>query len=309
VTSTDNPLSLDRLSKRFGRIHAVDDLTLTVESGQMVGFLGLNGAGKSTTMYMIVRLVRPTKGHIRIFGIDVWQDFKKAISQVGVMVESPAFYENLSARMNLRLAAGMRGKVDPDEIEEILDRIGLAARQHDKVQTFSTGMKQRLGLGRALLGHPRLLVLDEPTNGLDPEGTREILSFLRTKIKEEGLTVFISSHLLYEVEEYCDTVHIIHEGRLAVSGQVQEILRPHEKVIKITFTGPSPDPALLARRSEIAAMKKLHGNDYEVTLAEHDPAWLLQLLLEAGYRISALEPKRKSLKEFFLSVTGGSGHA
>jgi ABC-2 type transport system ATP-binding protein len=309
VTSTDHPLSLDRLSKHFGRIHAVDDLSLTVESGQMVGFLGLNGAGKSTTMYMIVRLVRPTKGHIRIFGIDVWQDFKRAISQVGVMVESPAFYENLSARMNLRLAAGMRGKVDPDEIEEILDRIGLAARQHDKVQTFSTGMKQRLGLGRALLGHPRLLILDEPTNGLDPEGTREILSFLRTKIKEEGLTVFISSHLLYEVEEYCDTVHIIHEGRLAVSGQVQEILRPHEKVVKITFTGPSPDPVLLAQRSEIAALKKLHGNDYEVTLAQHDPAWLIQFLLEAGYRVSALEPKRKSLKEFFLSVTGGSGHA
>ncbi len=275
----------------------------------MVGFLGLNGAGKSTTMYMIVRLVRPTKGHIRIFGLDVWQDFKRAISQVGVMVESPAFYEHLSARMNLRLAAGMRGKVDPDEIEEILDRIGLATRQHDKVQAFSTGMKQRLGLGRALLGHPRLLILDEPTNGLDPEGTREILSFLRTKVKEEGLTVFISSHLLYEVEEYCDIVHIIHEGRLAVSGQVQEILKPHEKVIKVTFAGPSPDPALLARRSEIAALKKLQGNDYEVTLAQHDPAWLNQLLLEAGYRISALEPKRKSLKEFFLSVTGGSGHA
>ena len=275
----------------------------------MVGFLGLNGAGKSTTMYMIVRLVRPTKGHIRIFGMDVWRDFKRAISQVGVMVESPAFYENLSARMNLRFAAGLRGKVDPDEIEEILDRVGLAARQHDKVQTFSTGMKQRLGLGRALLGHPRLLILDEPTNGLDPEGTREILSFLRTKIKEEGLTVFISSHLLYEVQEYCDTVHIIHEGHLAVSGQVQEILKPHEKVIKITFTGPSPDPALLARRSEIAALRKLHGNDYEVTLAQHDAAWLNQLLLEAGYRISALEPERKSLKEFFLSVTGGSGHA
>ena len=179
-------LALEEVSKRFGRVLAVDHLSLGVEPGHMAGFLGPNGAGKSTTLYMIPRLVRPTSGHIRIFGVDIWKDYKRAIRSVGITVESPAFYEYLSGRKNLELAARLLDHVSPREIDEILERIGLAERQHDRVRVYSTGMKQRLGIGRALLGHPRLLILDEPTNGMDPEGTHEVLSFLREHVRQEG---------------------------------------------------------------------------------------------------------------------------
>ena len=186
-------LALEDLSKHFGRIRAVDRLSLEVPPGQMAGFLGPNGAGKSTTLYMIPRLVRPSGGRISVFGVDIWQDFRQAIRSVGVMVEAPAFYEYLSGRKNLELAARIHGGIPRRDIDAILERIGLADRQRDKVRTYSMGMKQRLGIGRALLSRPRLLILDEPTNGMDPEGTREILTFLRERVRTDGLSVFISS--------------------------------------------------------------------------------------------------------------------
>ncbi len=224
MTGSPPALALEDLSKRFGRIHAVDHLSLQVEPGHMAGFLGPNGAGKSTTLYMIPRLVRPTHGRIRLFGVDIWQNYRQAIRSVGVTVESPAFYEYLSGRQNLELAARLLDNVSPREIDQILERIGLADRQHDRVRVYSTGMKQRLGIGRALLGRPRLLVLDEPTNGMDPEGTHEVLSFLRERVRQDGLTIFISSHLMSEVEEFCDTVYVINRGRLVASGQRQRAL-------------------------------------------------------------------------------------
>ena len=159
------------------------------------------------------------------------------------MVEAPAFYEYLSGRKNLELAARVLGGVSPRDIDQILERIGLAERQHDRVRTYSMGMKQRLGVGRALLGRPRLLVLDEPTNGMDPEGTQEILSFLREQVTREGLTIFVSSHLMSEIEEFCDTVFVINRGRLVASGNVKEILRPHERIVHVTFQGAVPDAA------------------------------------------------------------------
>src|SRR5207253_7870 len=154
--------------------------------------------------------VRPSAGCIRIFGTDIWQDYKQAIRSVGIMVESPAFYEYLSGRQNLELAARLLENVSPGEIDDILERVGLADRQHDRVRIYSTGMRQRLGIGRAMLGRPRLLILDEPTNGMDPEGTHEVLSFLREQVLKDGLTVFVSSHLMSEIEEFCDTVFVIN---------------------------------------------------------------------------------------------------
>src|SRR5580765_8479034 len=244
-------LALENLSKRFGRIHAVDGLSLEVQPGLMAGFLGPNGAGKSTTLYMIPRLVRPTLGHIRIFGTDIWQDYKKAIRSVGITVESPAFYEYLTGRQNLELAARLLDKVTSHEIDEILERIGLAHRQHDRVRIYSTGMKQRLGIGRAMLGRPRLLILDEPTNGMDPEGTHEVLSFLREKVRQDGLTIFVSSHLMSEIEEFCDTVFVINRGRLVASGVVKDLLKPHERIVRVTFQGRTPDTEFLSRQEKI----------------------------------------------------------
>jgi ABC-2 type transport system ATP-binding protein len=297
-------LSLDSLSKAFGRIHAVDQLSLDIEAGQMAGFLGPNGAGKSTTLYMIPRLVRPSAGHIRIFGTDIWQDYKKAIRSVGLTVETPAFYEYLTGRKNLELAARLLDNVSPREIDEIFERIGLAERQHDRVRVYSTGMRQRLGIGRAMLGRPRLLILDEPTNGMDPEGTHEVLSFLREKVKEDGLTIFISSHLMSEIQEFCDTVFVINRGRLVASGTVKELLKPHQRIVRVTFQGRIPDANFFSRQEKIVMFDVVAPDTLEITLAQDDPAWLNQCLLEAGFTISALAPKQKTLKEFFLSITG-----
>ncbi len=275
----------------------------------MCGFLGPNGAGKSTTLYMIPRLVRPGGGRLSVFGVDIWKDYKKAIRSVGVTVESPAFYEYLTGRKNLELAASLLDKVSPREIDQILERIGLAERQHDRVRVYSTGMKQRLGIGRAMLGRPRLLILDEPTNGMDPEGTNEVLSFLREQVRKEGLTVFVSSHLMSEIEEFCDTVLVIDQGRLVASGRVKELLKPHERIVRVTFQGRIPDGDFLSRHGEILRVEPVSGDTVEFTLARDDSAWLNQCLQQAGFTVSALAPKQKTLKEFFLSITGDKSHA
>ncbi len=302
-------LALDDLCKSFGRIRAVDHLSLDVPPGQMAGFLGPNGAGKSTTLYMIPRLVHPSSGRIRIFGVDLRQHFKQALRSVGVMVEAPAFYEYLSGRTNLQLAARILGGVRNHDLDEILERIGLADRRHDKVSTYSQGMKQRLGVGRALLGRPRLLVLDEPTNSMDPEGTREILGFLQQRVRTDGLTVFLSSHLLHEVEEYCDTVFVIDKGHLVAAGNVRDILRPHEQIVRVTFAGAVPDARLLLADARIKHVASIAPDTLEITLAAADSAWLNQHLFQAGYKVPALGPRQKTLKEFFLSITGDHRNA
>jgi len=253
---------------------------------------------------MIPRLVRPSSGHIRIFGTDIWHDYKKAIRSVGITVESPAFYEYLSGRQNLELAARLLDNVSPREIDEILKRIGLAHRQHDRVRIYSTGMKQRLGIGRAMLGRPRLLILDEPTNGMDPEGTHEVLSFLREKVRNDGLTIFISSHLMSEIEEFCDTVFVINHGHLVASGNVKELLKPHERIIRVTFQGSVPDPDSILDHDQIRQVQSVTTDTLEITLARDDAAWLNHRLQQDGFRISAITPKQRTLKEFFISITG-----
>jgi ABC-2 type transport system ATP-binding protein len=258
---------------------------------------------------MIPRLVRPGGGRLSVFGGDIWKDYKKAIRSVGVTVESPAFYEYLTGRKNLELAASLLDKVSPREIDQILERIGLAERQHDRVRVYSTGMKQRLGIGRAMLGRPRLLILDEPTNGMDPEGTNEVLSFLREQVRKEGLTVFVSSHLMSEIEEFCDTVLVLDQGRLVASGRVKELLKPHERIVRVTFQGRIPDGDFLSRHGEILRVEPVSGDTVEFTLARDDSAWLNQCLQQAGFTVSALAPKQKTLKEFFLSITGDKSHA
>jgi ABC-2 type transport system ATP-binding protein len=253
---------------------------------------------------MIPRLVRPSGGRLRIFGVDIWKDYKRAIRSVGITVESPAFYEYLSGRKNLELAARLLDDVSPREIDEILQRIGLAERQHDRVRVYSTGMKQRLGVGRAMLGRPRLLILDEPTNGMDPEGTHEVLSFLREQVRKAGLTIFVSSHLMSEVEEFCDTVFVINRGRLVASGRVKELLKPHERIVRVTFQGRIPDADFISRHEQIRKAAAVSADTLEITLEREDSVWLNQRLQQAGFRVSALAPKQKTLKEFFLSITG-----
>ncbi|MHC4756502.1 MAG: ABC transporter ATP-binding protein [Planctomycetota bacterium] len=304
MSSANVALKLDGLCKSFGRIRAVDNLSLEVHSGGLVGFLGPNGAGKSTSLYMMSRLVRPCSGRIEIFGNDVWGDFKEAMLHVGAMVETPAFYEYLSGRRNLELTGRLRGVNGSREIDEILERIGLYERRNDKVGTYSHGMKQRLGLGMALLGKPKLLLLDEPTNGMDPEATREILRFIREKVRQEGMAVFLSSHLLFEVEEYCDKVFVIDHGSLVASGEVKDILKPYQNVAHVSFKCSTAEAESLENEEGIERVKIISRDTLEITLTGHDTVWLNKMLLSRGYEVSSLSAKQKTLKDFFLSITG-----
>jgi len=304
MSSTEAALRIEDLCKSFGALTAVDGLSLEVRPGEMVGFLGPNGAGKSTTLYMIAGLVRPSAGAIRVFGCDLRKRFTQAMRHVGALVETPSFYEHLSARKNLELLARLRPGSGGEEISEILMQIGLSDRAGDKVGAYSQGMKQRLGLGATLLGGPRLLLLDEPTNGMDPEAMAEILTFIRRKVVEDGLAVFISSHLLAEVEEYCDRVAMMDKGRLIASGSVADILKPRDSVVRVVFADAAPAPDELASEEGVARVEATAGGALEITLSGRDPAWLNHFLVSRGCSISALAPKKRTLKQFFLSMTG-----
>lgn len=298
-------LRLENVSKSFGRIQAVRDLSLEVQPGEMVGFLGPNGAGKSTTLYMLAGLVRPSCGRIELLGYDLRRAFKQAVARVGFLIEAPAFHGYLSGYRNLELIARLRPGATRKQIDEVLEAVGLHARRHDKAGTYSQGMKQRLGLAAALLGEPRLLVLDEPTSSLDPEGTRDILSLLRDRAGRQGWTVLLSSHLLYEVEEFCDRVFVIHKGRLLQSGRVAEILAPRADVVRVTFAGTVPARETLLAEAAIRAVEPVGETTLEITLAGRDTAWLNGHLVGAGYCVAAIGPRQRTLRDFFLDITGG----
>ena len=217
-------LSAAGLTKSFGRRPAVVDVSFELYSGEVFGFLGPNGAGKTTTIRMLVGLARPDRGTVRIRGIDLERDFAAAMSYVGCIVESPDLYRFLTGRENLLHFARMLSRGAVDRIPELARLVSLEERLDDKVSTYSLGMRQRLGIAQALLGEPDLLVLDEPANGLDPAGIREIRRLVRQLAAERGMAVFVSSHLLSEVEQMCDRVAIIHRGKTLAMGPVHELL-------------------------------------------------------------------------------------
>jgi ABC-2 type transport system ATP-binding protein len=218
------------LTKRFKNLTAVDEINFSVEQGEVFGFLGPNGAGKTTTISMLLGLVRPTTGSAEVLGHDIRRDLSQALPRVGAIVETPAFYPYMSGIDNLRIFARIDGGESEQWIPEILERVGLMGRGKDKVGTYSLGMRQRLGLGAALLGDPELLILDEPTNGLDPSGMQEMRVLIRTLADDAGKTVFLSSHLLHEVEQVCDRVLILNKGKVIAQGKVSELLSQTHKI-------------------------------------------------------------------------------
>ena len=215
-------LKTEHLTKRFKKIVAVSDLNLQIEEGEVFGFLGPNGSGKSTTIGMVLGLIAPTRGRIELFGRDIKDDLSSVWPRVGVAMENPPFYPYLSGWDNLKIFSQILGDNAGSRMEEVLDTVKLSSRAGDKFGTYSQGMKQRLALAYALLSDPRFLILDEPTNGLDPVGMREMRELI-LRLKEEGKTIFLSSHLLSEVEQVCDHIGIIKEGRLVTQGRVDDL--------------------------------------------------------------------------------------
>ena len=289
-----------RLTKRYGRRLALADLDLEVERGRVHGFLGPNGAGKTTCISLILGLITPADGHVEMFGLDTRTHLSPALRRTGAVLEGPAFYPHLSARDNLRILGALSGGVEPRRIEDTLALVGLQARARDKVRGYSLGMTQRLALAAALLHEPELLILDEPTNGLDPAGMREFRGLIR-ELGASGKTVFVSSHLLNEVEQMCDHVSIIKEGRLITQGPVQTLVRRGD-ALEVTTTDNDRAQSLLKELPGIASVVR-EGDRLVVEAPREQAAEISRALAEEQIYLWELKPREGSLEDFFLEVT------
>jgi len=230
----DKVIEVRGLTKDFKEIRAVDSLSVNVYRGDVFGFLGPNGAGKSTTIRMLLTLIRPKEGSIKIFGKSLMEDRNDILKDIGAIIENPAFYNYLSAYKNLEILSRMSGReISSNKIMETLETVGLKERSASKVKTYSHGMKQRLGIAQALLHDPELIILDEPTTGLDPQGMKEIRDLINYLCKEKNKTIFLSSHILYEVEQVANRMIIINKGKTVVEGKVQELLDSAEMKVTI----------------------------------------------------------------------------
>lgn len=291
----------ENLSKTFGRskkrVQAVRNLGLKVRAGQVYGFLGPNGAGKTTTIRMLMDLIRPTQGEVVILGCPVRHEHN-VLRRVGAIVEKASFYNFLSGRDNLEVLARTSGCCDANRIRLLLEQVGLAGCASQHVNGYSTGMKQRLGLAAALLHDPDLLILDEPTGGLDPAGIHEIRFFLRDLVDRQGKTIFLSSHLLSEVEQVCDRVAIIHRGEIVREGEVSDLLTDRAQL--------RVEASPLDRATEILRQHwTVHPNEQWLTVnaPREEVAQLVRQLVSHGVDVYQVTSLRQSLEDYFLQVT------
>lgn len=290
------------LSKVYGRskrrVSAVMGLDLTVEPGQVYGFLGPNGAGKSTTIRLLMGLIRPTQGQALVFGQDV-QHHPGALRQVGALIEGASFYPYLSGRKNLEVLARTAGDLRSQRIAALLEQVSLTDRAHRNVGSYSTGMKQRLGIAAALLDDPGLVILDEPTNGLDPEGIQEIRTLIRDLVDRQGKTIFLSSHLLHEVEQICDRVAIIQGGRIVREGPVAELLSSHRSKLSLRATPTDRAVAVLSAHWEVS---RRNADHLLVNASTEEQSEIVRQLVSRDVSVHEVVVQQPSLEDYFLSV-------
>ncbi|WP_445486521.1 ABC transporter ATP-binding protein [Niallia sp. 03133] len=294
-------LSVQNLNKKIGKKEIIKNISFELKSGEVFGFLGPNGAGKTTTIRMLVGLIKPSSGTIHICGYNVKTHFSKAMERLGCIVENPELYPYLTGWENLTFFARMLTNVDDGRIKEVVELVGLKERIHDKVKTYSLGMRQRLGIGQALLSSPKVLILDEPTNGLDPSGIREMRQFIRYLAKEEGLSVLVSSHLLSEIQLLCDRVSIILNGKIIHTEHVHTLLAEQEKLIW-RFTPLEKGLAIL---KQVNSEVKADGEYVETPYIENEVGNWSRKLFEAGVEITEMNRQIPSLENLFLELTGG----
>lgn len=300
-------ISLNHVTKKIGRATIIDDLTFDVPQGEIFGFLGPNGAGKTTTIRMIVGLMSITKGQILIKGKNIKTEFEQAIRHVGAIVESPEMYKYLSGYRNLVHYARMVPGVTKERIDEVVSLVKLENRIHDKVKKYSLGMRQRLGVAQALLHRPSLLILDEPTNGLDPAGIRELRDYLRQITRTEGITVIVSSHLLSEMELMCDRVAILQQGKLVDVMPIQHFTRENDQAQTYLIQAQPPEQALVAMRQMdgVQEVKLAKEGIVEVTTERERIPDILAGLMQNHIRIYGVQMVSQSLEDRFLEITGG----
>lgn len=295
-------IKVQHLAKNFGSFQAVKDVSFSVNKGDVFGFLGPNGAGKSTTIRCMLSLIKPDNGQIQLFGKDLHKHRNEILSKVGSIIEKPDFYRYLSAEKNLAIFARISGKdVSKREIAEMLDFVGLDGRNRDKVGGFSHGMKQRLGIAQTLLHQPDLIVLDEPTTGLDPQGIVEIRNLILRLKSEQNKTVILSSHQLSEIELISNRMVIINKGQSIIEGDVKELLNAQEMVVQLDVNDMEKTLNVLKVRFESASFKQLNDRIIEVNIEKQLVPTLNQLLVQEGVEVHAMEPKRK-LEDFFMKI-------
>ncbi|AQR78298.1 ABC transporter ATP-binding protein [Paenibacillus larvae] len=297
-------LQIENVTKQIRRKTIIDNLSFEVNRGEVFGFLGPNGAGKTTLIRMVVGLMSITKGDIYVGGQSVKKDFEKALLQVGAIVENPEMYKYLSGYRNLIHYARMIPGITPERIEEVVELVGLKNRIHEKVKRYSLGMRQRLGVAQALLHKPSLLILDEPTNGLDPAGIRELRDYLRRLAQKENVAVVVSSHLLSEMELMCDRVAVIQQGRLI---NIQDIRSGNEEQTECLITFE------VDRKESAVRVLEKWKNQTGISLGEHSVTLELSreevaeantILVEAGIKVYGIRQINKTLEDKFLEMTG-----
>lgn len=299
-------VQLRSVTKRIGGKTIVDKLTFDVPRGEVFGFLGPNGAGKTTTIRMIVGLMSMSEGEVLINGISVNKRFEQAMRHVGAIVENPELYKFLSGYQNLTHFARMIPGIPRERIDEVVSLVKLENRIHDKVKTYSLGMRQRLGVAQAILHKPDVLILDEPTNGLDPEGIRELRDYLRRLSQEEGTAVIVSSHLLSEMELMCDRVAVIQNGKLVNVQQVRDMVAPAAGAVEVSFIA---DPAERAASVVAGAMPDAKvsatKDGFTVSVAYETIPDIVRLLVQADVRVFGIKTASKTLEDQFLEMTKG----
>lgn len=295
-------IKVQHLAKNFGSFQAVKDVSFTVNKGDVFGFLGPNGAGKSTTIRCMLSLIKADNGQIQLFGKDLQKHRNEILSKVGSIIEKPDFYRYLSAEKNLSIFARISGKdVSKREIAEMLDFVGLNGRNRDKVGGFSHGMKQRLGIAQTLLHQPDLIVLDEPTTGLDPQGIVEIRNLILRLKSEQNKTVILSSHQLSEIELISNRMVIINKGQSIIEGDVKELLNAQEMVVQLEVNDMDKTIQVINFSFAGASHKKINERIIEVNIEKQLVPSLNRILVQEGVEVHAMEPKRK-LEDFFMKI-------
>jgi len=297
---TQATLVASNLTKVIGKRTIVDHVSFSLDPGQVFGFLGPNGAGKTTTIRMLVGLIKPTAGTVTVCGYDVRRDFVKAMRSVGCIVENPDLYRFMTGRENLEHFARMLG-VERSEIERVAELVALAHRLEQRVGTYSLGMRQRLGIAQAMLGRPKLLILDEPANGLDPAGIREIRELLRGLARDQHMSVFVSSHLLAEVELMCDRVAIIHKGRLLREGSVAEMISSRREM-EFRVDDVARAMAIVHHRG---LEGRTDGDRFWLPIDESETPAIVAALASDGVAVFHAQRRVETLEEMFLQATGG----
>jgi ABC-2 type transport system ATP-binding protein len=298
---SDPVLELVDLTKRFGRQTAVQGVSLSVGRGEVYGFLGPNGAGKSTTIRMLLRLIRPSGGQARLWGQDV-AAHPGQLARVGSLVDGGTLYPFLSARQNLAVLGAVIGRRDPARADALLDQVGLGGAMDKRVKSFSTGMKQRLGVAAALLNDPELVILDEPSNGLDVSGIGEMRALIRRLSRDEGRTVFLCSHLLHEVEQVCDRVAIVSKGAMVREASMADLLERQDGV-RVEADPPETALSILTRRWPA----RRDGAALLVEARRADAPAIVAALVEGGVQVFHIAVERRSLEDAYLSITEGAG--